>query len=337
MIPNIVDAERGARPSRATPPSFALPERFLLFVGKLEENKGARAAGARGGGRRAPGLPLVVLGEGTLAHALKMDAAEAGVPLLLRGWAEREDVLRTLARATALVFPSLWPEPLSRVLLEALALGTPIAAMDTGGTREILGPGERAAGARRGGARRARCAARADERACATTCARAARERAGPSRPRPWCRATRRCTGGSLRVALLAAAAHPLHAAGRHGARGVSSSRATCRRGASRRCSSRARRTRAGAFPGEVIERAVRRSRTAPRRACSTGRSATRASPRAWARRSPQLVRAGAIDVVDAQGLTALGYGAAAARTTRAARAARDEPAGHGGAPARAA
>jgi glycosyltransferase involved in cell wall biosynthesis len=47
-----------------------------------------------------------------------------------------------MARATAIVFPSLWPEPLSRVLLEALALGTPVAAMDTGGTREILEGGE---------------------------------------------------------------------------------------------------------------------------------------------------------------------------------------------------
>jgi glycosyltransferase involved in cell wall biosynthesis len=36
------------------------------------------------------------------------------------------------------VFPSLWPEPLSRVLIEALALGTPTAAVDTGGTGEIL-------------------------------------------------------------------------------------------------------------------------------------------------------------------------------------------------------
>ncbi|HEU5319947.1 MAG TPA: glycosyltransferase, partial [Methylomirabilota bacterium] len=122
------------------PPSFPLPERFLLFVGKLEENKGARLLVQAVAAART-GLPLVVLGEGTLAHAVKMDAAEAGVPLLLRGWAEREDVLRILARATALVFPSLWPEPLSRVLLEALALGAPMAAMDTGGTREILEDG----------------------------------------------------------------------------------------------------------------------------------------------------------------------------------------------------
>jgi glycogen synthase len=73
---------------------------------------------------------------------VKFAAAQAGVPLLLRGWVEREDVLRALARATVLVFPSLWPEPLSRVLLEALALGTPVAAMETGGTREILGSEE---------------------------------------------------------------------------------------------------------------------------------------------------------------------------------------------------
>ena len=57
---------------------------------------------------------------------------------MMRGWAHRADVLRALARTTVLVFPSLWPEPLSRVLLEALALGTPVAAMDTGGTREIV-------------------------------------------------------------------------------------------------------------------------------------------------------------------------------------------------------
>jgi glycosyltransferase involved in cell wall biosynthesis len=70
---------------------------------------------------------------------MKFEAAAAGVELHLRGWTHRSDVLRAMARAEVLVFPSLWPEPLSRVLLEALALGTPVAAMDTGGTREILG------------------------------------------------------------------------------------------------------------------------------------------------------------------------------------------------------
>jgi glycogen(starch) synthase len=137
VIPNIVNTDE-TRAVADVAPSFDLPERFLLFVGKLEENKGARLlvpAVARAG----TGLPLVVLGEGSLAHVLKFDAAAAGVPLMLRGWAHRDDVLRAMHRATALVFPSLWQEPLSRVLLEGLALGVPVAAMDTGGTREILG------------------------------------------------------------------------------------------------------------------------------------------------------------------------------------------------------
>ena len=139
VLPNVVDAGE-TREIAAAAPGFPLPERFLLFVGKLEENKGARllvpAVAAAG-----TGLPLVVLGEGSLAHTLKFDATAAGVSLILRGWAHREDVLRAMGRATAIVFPSLWPEPLSRVLLEAIALGAPVAAMDTGGTREILEDG----------------------------------------------------------------------------------------------------------------------------------------------------------------------------------------------------
>jgi glycogen(starch) synthase len=139
-IPNVVDAGEIVRLAEG-PPEVPLPERFLLFVGKLEDNKGARLLVPAVAAAKT-GLPLVVLGEGSLAHEVKMDATAAGVPLVLRGWAYRDDVLRAMARATVLVFPSLWPEPLSRVLLEALALGTPVAAMETGGTREILVDGE---------------------------------------------------------------------------------------------------------------------------------------------------------------------------------------------------
>jgi glycosyltransferase involved in cell wall biosynthesis len=139
-IPNLVDAAE-VRAVAGPPPSFELPDRFLLFVGKLELNKGALGL-VPAVARAETGLPLVILGEGTLSHAVKLAAAREGIPLVIRGWAAREDVLRAMARATALVFPSLWPEPLSRVLLEALALGTPAAALDTGGTPEILEDGE---------------------------------------------------------------------------------------------------------------------------------------------------------------------------------------------------
>ena len=53
-------------------------------------------------------------------------------------WMERDEVFRWLGHAEFLIFPSSWPEPLSRVLLEASALSRPIAAMNTGGTADIV-------------------------------------------------------------------------------------------------------------------------------------------------------------------------------------------------------
>jgi 2-deoxystreptamine N-acetyl-D-glucosaminyltransferase/2-deoxystreptamine glucosyltransferase len=46
-----------------------------------------------------------------------------------------------MRHATMLAFPSYGPESLSRVLLEAAALGVPIAAIETGGTGDILESG----------------------------------------------------------------------------------------------------------------------------------------------------------------------------------------------------
>jgi len=44
--------------------------------------------------------------------------------------------------AEFLIFPSSWPEPLPRVLIEASALGCPIVAMQTGGVCDVVVHGE---------------------------------------------------------------------------------------------------------------------------------------------------------------------------------------------------
>jgi glycogen(starch) synthase len=112
---------------------YAIPSSpYLLFIGKLNELKGANWLGEIV--RRANvNLKLIVLGDGPLAGTL------ASVPNIdLRGWVSNEEALNLLAHAHALLFPSRWAEPLARVLLEAQALGTPAVALDTGGTRDII-------------------------------------------------------------------------------------------------------------------------------------------------------------------------------------------------------
>jgi glycosyltransferase involved in cell wall biosynthesis len=72
---------------------------------------------------------------------MEADARRRNRDVRFLGWLDRPRVMTWLAHASVLVFPSQGPESLSRVLLEASALGVPIAAMDTGGTRDIILPG----------------------------------------------------------------------------------------------------------------------------------------------------------------------------------------------------
>jgi glycosyltransferase involved in cell wall biosynthesis len=83
-------------------------------------------------------MPLVVVGDGALRASIEADAQARGVPLRIAGWLPRDQTLQWLARAALLLFPSRGPESLSRVLVEAAALGRPIAAMHTGGTGDIV-------------------------------------------------------------------------------------------------------------------------------------------------------------------------------------------------------
>jgi len=56
--------------------------------------------------------------------------------LELHGWASRSEVVDLLDHTSVFVFPSLWPETLGIVGLEALSRGVPVVASDVGGVRE---------------------------------------------------------------------------------------------------------------------------------------------------------------------------------------------------------
>ena len=133
VIPNAVDLEAlrtaGSRDEAAPP--------FAVYVGKLAPNKGTQFLVDVV--RQAElDWPLVVAGDGPDREDLERQARASGRQIEFRGWLDKQEATGLLARASLLIFPSRGPESLSRVLLEASALGVPIAAMDTGGTRDIV-------------------------------------------------------------------------------------------------------------------------------------------------------------------------------------------------------
>ena len=101
----------------------------VLFVGRLVEAKGIRDA-IDAWRRSRSDLPFVVAGTGPLRREIEA----AGVEVL--GWLDRRRLSAAYRRASVVVMPSRWQEPFGIVGLEALTLGTPVAAWDGGGVRE---------------------------------------------------------------------------------------------------------------------------------------------------------------------------------------------------------
>jgi glycosyltransferase involved in cell wall biosynthesis len=122
----------------AAPAPVDLPERFVLYVGRLEENKGPQllpeiisASGVR--------WPLLLIGEGSLKETLMQEFTKQEVDARFLGYREYPEMLQVLARCESVLFPSTWAEPLGRVLIEAAMLGkAAVAFSHPGGHLDIV-------------------------------------------------------------------------------------------------------------------------------------------------------------------------------------------------------
>ena len=110
----------------------------VLYVGKLSTGKGLHVLyeAARVLIARVPAAKFVVVGAPGTGYELPPAHVQAHIEM--RGRLASSEVERLMQRATGLVLPSVWPEPLSRVILEGMSHGIPIVATDAGGTREAL-------------------------------------------------------------------------------------------------------------------------------------------------------------------------------------------------------
>ena len=134
-IPNMVDLASIEQTVATAKRPLDVP--YAVYVGKLSPNKGS---GLLPEVIERAGLnwPLVVIGDGPERAPLEAATRDRQPAVRFTGWLPRDSVWRWVGHANLLIFPSRGPESLSRVLLEAGALGVAVAAMDTGGTGDIL-------------------------------------------------------------------------------------------------------------------------------------------------------------------------------------------------------
>ena len=139
-----VDMARFAlRPAQPVPPLRA------LYVGQLVAHKGVHTAIEACARLVAAGYDLALTIVGTAHSAeylgrLQALAAPLGERVRFTGGLPREQVAAIYAEHELLLFPSLWQEPFSIGLLEAMAAGLAVVATATGGSAEILANGENA-------------------------------------------------------------------------------------------------------------------------------------------------------------------------------------------------
>jgi glycosyltransferase involved in cell wall biosynthesis len=113
------------------------PPRHHLLACRLVERKGVLVA-LEAAELLPEDQPLVIAGDGPLAAWVERAARRSGGRLRYVGWASRREMAELLSQAWSLWLPSLWAEPFGIAGLEALALGTPVAAGAVGGVGEWL-------------------------------------------------------------------------------------------------------------------------------------------------------------------------------------------------------
>jgi len=121
--------------------------RRLLFVGQIMPHKGVHTAiEALRLLRQEAGFAdamLDLVGGSTspeYVEQLRARALAAGLADAVRfvGGVPREELRRMYHEHDVLIFPSIWPEPFSITVVEAMASGIPVVGTPTGGSPEIL-------------------------------------------------------------------------------------------------------------------------------------------------------------------------------------------------------
>ena len=132
VVPNFLSSS-----DVALPRPDDVPDRYVLFVGKLEPNKAPDQLFSILEEARSE-VPLVIAGAGSLSAELREKAKSLRYDVRFLGWVAEERALQLMHHAAAVLFPSRWQEPLSRVLVDGLGVGAILIVEPTGGSEDAV-------------------------------------------------------------------------------------------------------------------------------------------------------------------------------------------------------
>ena len=131
-------------PLPAEPLRSGFSERNLLvFAGQLIRGKGVDVM-LRALAKVPTRFECIILGEGSHRAKCERLCAELGLSdrVSFQGFIPAAEIRAYYQEATAVLVPSVWPEPMGLVGLEAMQYGLPVVGFDVGGIREWLHDGE---------------------------------------------------------------------------------------------------------------------------------------------------------------------------------------------------
>jgi glycosyltransferase involved in cell wall biosynthesis len=114
------------------------PDDYLLFLGRFTEGKGVLQAIEIA---RRVGMRLILAAAADEYYRDKVAPHVDGRRVVYAGEADFEAKVKLYGGARALLYPIQAREPFGLVLAEAMACGTPIAALDRGAVREVVDDG----------------------------------------------------------------------------------------------------------------------------------------------------------------------------------------------------